>query len=90
MGTRARKCVYFFLMAWEFATEDEFNKLLEFYKAKPTTANPMTITWEDGSKYYVVFADIEGAFKFEESVKDVVTGVRYYKGTCVLMEITPE
>lgn len=80
----------YFLMAWEFATEDEANGLLEFYKAKPTTKNPMTLTWEDGSRYYVVFADIEEAFKFDESVKDALAGTRYYKGTAVLIEITPE
>ena len=80
---------WYFLMSWELATQEEVNVLRDFLVANPTPSNPMVLVWEDGTKYQVIFADEAGEdrCKFDESIRDYKTGIRFYKGTVALIEI---
>jgi len=81
----------FFLMTWNFATQDEVDSLKKILVATPTVENPARITWHDGSKHKVVFAQIgEQKCLFEKSVIDNQTGTTYYEGTAAFIEITKE
>jgi len=79
----------YFLMAWEMATDDEVKPLWDMLAYAPTTSDPMVLTWEDGTKYRVVFADKAGEerCKFDESIIDEISGTTYWKGTVALIEI---
>ena len=79
----------YFFMAWEMATDDEVKPLWELFAFTPTPKDPMTLIWEDGTKYRVIFADRAGKdrCKFDESIKDEISGTTYWKGTVALIEI---
>ena len=81
----------YFLMSWNFATQDEVDGLKRILVGTPTVENPARITWHDGTKHKVVFAQIgEQKCMFDESVVDAETGTAYYIGGCAFIEITKE
>ena len=77
----------FFLMTFELLEEEKVKLFWKLLEKQPTVKNPAYLHWNDGVKYPVVFAEIgEEKCKFEESIKDVETGTRYFKGTVVFVE----
>ena len=81
----------FFLMSWQWATEEEVSKLKELLVSAPYVEEPMTLTWRDGGEYKVIFAPIgDSKCLFDKSVIDPETGTALYTGQVALIEITRE
>jgi len=79
----------FFLLVWEMATDEEKENLEKILLQKPTVSSPARLTWADGTKYNVVFAQIgESKCQFKEQVKDSISGKTYYKATAAFVEIS--
>ena len=78
----------FFLMSFELLEEEKVKLFWKILEGQPTTKNPAYLYWNDGVKYPVVFAEIgDDKCKFEESLKDIDTNTKYFKGTVALVEI---
>lgn len=81
----------YFLLAWNWATEEEVSGLKQLLVSNPMVESPMTLTWHDGGKYKVVFAPIgESKCLFEKSVINPNTNEAMYTGIVALIEITRE
>lgn len=81
----------YFLMSWNFAEQDEVDGLKKILVATPCVETPAKLTWHDGSKHYVVFAQIgEDKCRFDKSIEDIATGTKLYEGSCAFIEITKE
>lgn len=80
----------FVFFMFSFSTLDsETRKALEdIFIASPMVSNPATLElpypFRDSTTYDVIFAPIDGSFKFDKSVMDEYEN-QYYEGTLVLM-----
>jgi hypothetical protein len=78
----------YFMFSFSVLDEDTREALENIFIARPMVANPATLElpkpFRGSNSYEVIFAPIDGAFKFDKSVMDEY-GKQYYEGTLVLM-----